>query len=306
MRIWGKEMIRKGLAVAVISLFISVALAPTINASVVKEELVEFDIEFYGIGKKHTVSLTQQEAEEVEQLFDDIEQRLSDVETREEAEVIFNDAIVELDKLGLFIGLNNKQIKKISNYKHINEEFKGNLNKNPVTLNDNSNSFCMLVGKADNTKYPDILSFLFLGFGFINTFSIVLIYELFPDLYESIISIFPFLENVMEFITFFPILWATLKPFRLLGIITFGRSWVELSETLPIYHRPSNGWIFTSGLNGIKEWNGSFYGSIGKIGGSLGSYYLGVIGFTGIKISQGYSGKIYFLGNALRVNIEYE
>ena len=30
------------------------------------DELVEFDVEFSGLGKKHTVELTQQEADEVE------------------------------------------------------------------------------------------------------------------------------------------------------------------------------------------------------------------------------------------------
>ena len=79
----GARMFRKGLAVAVILLFIGVAFAPSINASVVKDELVEFDVEFCGLGKKHKVKLTQQEADEVELLFDDIKEQLDNVSSSE-------------------------------------------------------------------------------------------------------------------------------------------------------------------------------------------------------------------------------
>ena len=51
---------RQVLSVAVILLFVGVVFAPSINASVVKNELIEFDVEFCGLGKKHTVKLTQQ------------------------------------------------------------------------------------------------------------------------------------------------------------------------------------------------------------------------------------------------------
>ncbi len=70
-------------AIIVLSSFSSVVA----KVSVDNDELVELDVEFCGLNKKHTVKLTQQEADEVELLFDDIEQRLSEVETREEAEV---------------------------------------------------------------------------------------------------------------------------------------------------------------------------------------------------------------------------
>jgi len=56
----GARMFRKGLAVAVILLLIGVAFAPSINANVVEDELVEIDVEFCGLGRKQTVQLTQQ------------------------------------------------------------------------------------------------------------------------------------------------------------------------------------------------------------------------------------------------------
>ena len=72
-------------------------------------ELVEFDVEFCGLGEKHTVKLTQQEADKVELLFDDIKEQLENVETREEAEEIFKETVVELDKYGLLGGLGIRQ-----------------------------------------------------------------------------------------------------------------------------------------------------------------------------------------------------
>jgi hypothetical protein len=82
-------MKKKCLAVGVILLFIGVAFAPSINADVVDDELIEINIEFCGLGEKQTVQLTQEDADEVERLFDDIEQRLSEVETMDEAGKIF-------------------------------------------------------------------------------------------------------------------------------------------------------------------------------------------------------------------------
>jgi len=106
-------MKRKGLAVSIILLFIGVSIAPAINASFVKDNLVELEVELCGLGKKYAVELTQTEADELEKLFDNIEQKLSEVETREQTEDIFKDAVVELDKFGLLGGLSVKQAQKL-------------------------------------------------------------------------------------------------------------------------------------------------------------------------------------------------
>ena len=110
-------MIKKGVAVAVILLFIGVALAPSINANVVKDDLVEFDVEVHGLGKKNTVKLTQQETDEVEQLLDDIRKTLDNAETKEEAIEILNDAVVELDKYDLLEGLSVNQAQSLITWK---------------------------------------------------------------------------------------------------------------------------------------------------------------------------------------------
>ena len=110
---------KKLLVFGVIVLFLGVAIAPSINANISKasvdSELVEITTEVCGLnGGKQTVELTQEEAAEVEALFDSIRERLNNTETREEAEQIFKEAVVELDKYGLLGGLSVKQAQRLA------------------------------------------------------------------------------------------------------------------------------------------------------------------------------------------------
>jgi len=88
---------KKLISVAIILLFIGLAFAPTINANISKEELIEFTTEVCGLnGGKQSIKLTQQQAKEVEALFNSIREQLNTSESREDAEEIFKDAVVEL------------------------------------------------------------------------------------------------------------------------------------------------------------------------------------------------------------------
>jgi len=105
---------KKLISAIVILLFIGLAFAPSINANVGKEELVEFTTEVCGLnGGKQTVKLTQQQADEVKELFDSINMRLNATKSKGEAEEIFKDAVVQLDKYGLLGGLSVKQAQKL-------------------------------------------------------------------------------------------------------------------------------------------------------------------------------------------------
>ena len=108
------------LVFAVIFLFLGITIAPSINANASNKALVEFTTEVCGLnGGKQTVKLTQEEAEEVEILFDSIRERLNAAESIVEAEEIFKEAVVELDKYGLLGGLRVKQAQRLvtSRYK---------------------------------------------------------------------------------------------------------------------------------------------------------------------------------------------
>jgi len=250
-------MLRKYLAVAVILLFIGVAFAPSVNANVSKDDLVEFDVELCGLGKKHTVKLTQEEAHEVEHLFDDIEQILSEVETRDGSEEIFKDAVVELDKYDLLGGMSVKQVQRIIAGMVDETIVKTHFNRGNL---GNLNMFCTIAFHATNIQ--------------------------FIKLYNLFFRYLTFLPR--EILGHFNIFWREL--------IQFGE--VVWSGRFPKVI-PANGWVWTDGLLGEKEWSGDFYGSLPSLSG-LGM--VGVSGFTGIKITQ--QNETFFMGYAMFVSLD--
>ena len=159
------NMIKKGLAVAVILLFIGLAFAPSINANISKasvdSELVEITTEICGIDgvRPNTLSLSKEEAEEVEELIDDIERRLNAVETRKEAEEIFNEAVVELDKYGLLCGLSVKQTQRLVTGRfYISKTQKLTREIAQIEGAIERNMFCLIAGNTTET-YPLSLHF---------------------------------------------------------------------------------------------------------------------------------------------------
>jgi hypothetical protein len=106
---------KKLLVVGVIGLFLGLAITPSINANVNKEsELIEITTEVCGLGGgKHTIQLTKEEAEEVDRIFVNIRNKLNTTDSREDAEKIFKDAVVELDAYGLLGGLSVKQAQRL-------------------------------------------------------------------------------------------------------------------------------------------------------------------------------------------------
>jgi site-specific recombinase XerD len=97
---------KKIFAVSIILLFIGVAVAPSINQSVVKastdDDLVEVTTQACGIKgyRDTTVKLTREQYQDLEQYLVEFRARLNQTSTREEAVPIFKEAVVELDKYG--------------------------------------------------------------------------------------------------------------------------------------------------------------------------------------------------------------
>ena len=262
-------MIKKGLAVAVILLFIGVAFTPSINSSVVEDKLVEFDVEFCGLGKKHTVKLTQQETVEVELLFDEIRTKLDNVESRDEAGVIFKEAVVELDKYGLLRGLSVRQAQRLATggnqnprFMNILEKFK---NRNLGTLDIVGNFRCWIVGRTNNTH--------FIGG----------ILKIAWSIYINVP--FPF-NRVFGYVIVSPLLTLCLfKPFFLGADITIDNGM---------------GWIWTDGLLGTQTWEGLIKGIL-----PVSEPCTAIGNFNGIRILQNYgSYENYYLGHARIVEIE--
>ncbi len=292
---------KKYLAVAIILLFIGLAVAPSINANMSKEELVEFTTEVCGLnGGKKIVRLTQKEAEEVEYLFNSIRERLNATDTREEAEEVFKEAVVELDKYGLLGGLSVKQAQRlvIGCYNNprlmkLYELFQSRFKK---YLDENENLFCLICGvtKSEDFFFSSLLTTCLFSFITYIDHIIFLIWGLSELLIfwgGLILAMLPILIFVLEF--------DFLNPFCL-GRFIF--SWGT-------FNGHAEGTISTLGINGLKTWYGKIRPGITNKLFVMGNLY--AIGFTGLKIQimdnldNGNYTQIFslFLGHSLYVKI---
>ena len=290
--------IRKELVIGVILLFIGLAFAPTINANVSKEGLIEFTTEVGGLnGGKQTVELTHQQAVAVEALFDSIRERLNTTESREEAEEIFKEVVVELDKYGLLGGLSVKQAQRMILF---NNDIQENIDSNK----QNESTNCLIFGKLTNTV------FFGPGMRFVSSLS-TFIETLGIFIYEH--------YKINSYALFY--CWGICQVFIVLSY-TLGIPYYPLrigsSITLGSYHEfgyenetiPSNGSICTIGSKGLMNWDGKLIGRFKPIDitcgvGVLHLIYEGIKGFFGIRLHNKNTENTLFFGYARIVNIEY-
>ena len=272
--------VKNGLVVGVILLFVGVAVQPSI-ASVQQEsiDVKYFDVttEFIGLGKEHTVQLTQQQMDKVEELFESIKLRLDNAETEEETVQIFNEAIVELDSYGLLGKWSVKQVQKLVTGNFLKTRTNG-LNDKLYDKNQilHRNFFCLIAGKTTNTYFIS-MCFMWLSrlYFLIENFQLLYLFMAIISLGVSVIS--------------------DMIPFSLGNGIAFG-----YYSTWTYEEYPAKGWIHILGLLGHIKKDGDLYGQI------FPDSYIGVTGFTGIKIentSFGSYNEYYYLGFATRVNV---
>ncbi len=291
--------IKKILTVSIILLFLGIAVAPSINQTVVRasqeNDLVEVNTQACGIKGygDTTVKLTKQQYNDLEQYLVEFRAKLNQTTSKEEAVPIFKDAVVELDTYGLLPkGMSVEKGQKLV----IGNEKPPHLINNASSyeeLTNCSNLFCLFAGKVDfsivaNSFYTGVLLLIFVIAAHLPYYNYYGIF--FLQLLQNFLL---FLKNFSQYkiVTFF----------NLLSLLTFGKIDYGHAEC-------SNGWVYTAGLLGIRESNGPLYGHVPipiivGIGGYTLTHYTGVIGFTGIRIIYE-DGSSEFLGRALRVNIK--
>jgi len=282
---------KKLLVVGVIVLFLGLAVAPSINANIGREsELVEITTEICGLdGGKHTVRLTEKETEEVDRLFENIRLQLNESTSRGEAEEIFNDAVVELDKYGLLGGLSVKQAQRLVTDKYQNPRIVKLMNKfyNRNQRGGDENFDCLIVGKTSLTRFEG-------GFSF----------EALLDMFiRAVINH----RVLIAFLLLFSMIIRAILPIELSirKSISFGHQNWHFELGGEFY--PSKGWIWTNGSNGVKQWDGSFFGQISRVeeywGPIVLTYCVGTTEFKGIMIYPLSSGNDFFLGTASHVAV---
>jgi len=268
---------KKGLVVSVILLFICVAIAPSINQSVVRasqdDDLVEVTTQACGINGfgNTTVKLTREQYQNLEQYLIDFRARLNQTKTREEAVPIFKNAVVELDKYGLLPkGMSVEQVQKLVTRQFHNQKCLDIiwrlLRGNQRSFSDTENWYCLLISVSDCLFIHDFIERHWETIppgeysGFVRA------------IYEQILSIIYRIQPI-----FF---WCHIGFYNL------------------VHDR--NGWVNTIGLNGIRSVNGHLDGGIVYYNG-LRNETLGATGFTGIKIEFDKFG-YFMLGTAFHTN----
>ena len=147
--------IKKGFVVSFILLFIGVAVAPSINLSIVKashdDDLVEVTAQACGIKGygNTTAKLTREQYQNLEQYLVDFRARLNQTTSREEAIPIFKEAVAELDKYGLLPnGMSVERAQKLVSGEFFSSRTLNLLKKIPLIQNfdlqeDVLNLFCL-------------------------------------------------------------------------------------------------------------------------------------------------------------------
>ena len=306
-------MYSKGLVIAVILLFIGVSFQPVFaneptekvtDYKTVDDEKIEYIIEIIKTNKviENKVYLTQQQADELEILIENIRADLNNSETQEKTKEIYNNAVNSFNNLGLFpenISINeikqlvtgeNRNLDKIRFKKEMGDGFE--------------NRFCFV---ACDTTYTVSLGPIILlpVLAFIPLFAYSIFLEFLRSIniskFKTLYTLFmiPYYLLLILFSTFAYLSVLCIgseQPISIGSLITFGCSGFYDDE-------PSNGWIFTFGLNGIKSYNGDFYGQLFGIFLLVVMLYTGIIGFTGISIRKSNVISAFRLGFGLHVKI---
>jgi hypothetical protein len=287
-------MNKKILTTGIIILFLGLAFAPSLHANAPEEvldgELVEITTEVCGLPgqKPQTVQLTTEDAEAVDKLFEEIKTKLDNIESREEAVKIFNEAIVELDQYGLLGGLSIEQAKRLVTSRYQQQRLSS------MPMDENENRFCLIMGK---TSWIWIFSFI--------PYCLNILFSMISDngyigllVSQALIAI------------------SDVLPIDFFNIICFGNYIWESPYYNEGRYRPSEGWIWTFGIRGVQEVDGCFYGNlplppckfdIPSIHPIWEYVYPGAVGFTGIHIFHRIIDyDTFFIGTSLNVKISSE
>jgi len=274
-----KSLLSKGLVVGIIVLFMSVSVAPGINANIdrlsVKSKLFETAIRIHSANgiNPYILRLTESESDEINRIFNDFKVSLDSAETDEETDEIFDNAVESLYELGLFPKMTVEEAKQLVNGERSQS---GNLE-----VDENFN--CRVIGWTTNTIMFDLGGLLW--------------------------------NMILEEIRWLPLFYfGWFYNFRYyegkIGSIAFGSA--EYGGMGSDYS-PAKGWVWTNGSNGIVKWNGSFYGKdvmdiiwYANLRWGICAFG-GVSNFNGLWIGGLLTWKpVYFIGNAEHVKITYE
>jgi hypothetical protein len=260
------SLLRKGLAVGIVLLFVGVTVAPGINFSVVKasgeDNLMEVTTQICGIKgfEDTTVKLTRQQYQNLERYLVDFRGRVNTTTISDETVRLFKEAVIELNKYGLLPKkMRVEQAQKLIVGPYENSKGIAIVEKmfhEKTLVANQSNSFCFIAGIVHDGFVTGPLGILGT---FISLFGLILHLNF-------IAKVGLLLMGVSNIIT-------TISP-------------ISVLQRVDIHM----GNITSVGLSGVKNFNISV-----ETGGGI------ISGFTGIKITRNETSEINLLGVALSI-----
>ena len=256
------------------------------------------------VAKESSPLMTQRNAQydETEKIFNDLKVKLDTVTTKQEALILINEAIVELNEHGLLPkGMTVKRAQRLITgfflMNGLEQPFQSNSENNSGNIN------CLVIGITNH-----------------------LIFRPYPALVVDI----PFLYNLafnhsgpsITTILALPYLFRELQPLKVGPYAYVGGRFKVVDHGNTTHERidTSSGWVWTIGSNGFKKWNGAFYGGLytkyDKFVYNNYSYAeawdpVGIRGFVGINFFNfissfgGYKLPSFYIGFAREVNFTY-
>ena len=302
-------MLKNCINFGVILLFVGVAIAPSINFTVVKasddNELVTVTTQACSsmVDKVHTVLLTKRQAREVKTVFDELKNCLSTAVSMEETQKILNDTIVSLSRYNLLpTGMSIEQAKRLVTCARHNQKVIPFLQKISTKFQADTkegtiqNSFCYIAGNTSNTHFAKPVT------------------KLTMRLYD----IMDYSSGNHILVVVSTALWIVFNQLSTISQMILQRQGNHGGVSIffgnyhyypyPNWLYPAQGWISTNGMNGIQNISGSFWGQKVTSGWQpqddwcMNYTWRGCVGFTGLITYFG-SDSAYYLGSALSINV---
>ena len=295
------------IAMGITILFIGVGIQPafahgSLDSDTSEREAIVIQICEADTITNHSVMITEQQADELEDLISHFKEKIDAADTFEQTVVIYQEMIESLDRIDLLpkdVPVKKAEDIVIDGHEKTVDAILTPFIQKGSDLGIDTNSLCLLSGDTTET--------IILGPGTITSGVLFfLIVGLLIDL--SFKSKLYFLLDLLVVPTMAIGLILTILtvflPVKSFNVIGYGRL-TDHEWQVPIYS-PANGWINTVGIAGKKTWNGSFYGQYQPFPHPFNNlFYTGTIGFTGFNIIRFIDEdfRCFSIGTAISVKI---
>jgi hypothetical protein len=299
------RLIRKGLVVGIIGIFLLVSFIPSINSTSLPSSQKKM-VHCQSVGllenTDREVELTESEINTIQHQFNVYQNELAHAGSPAEAATIFREFSKHLLECNIIDTLTKNQLDMQLDKWILGMNYLEKREINEVL--DSGNTFCLVFGNTSNSWSINLFRRHIDGFvarfvSFVNTIA-----SLCPNPDNVYLLFFP-LYLILWYVIFFsivlfPLQLTTLIPFGIMNQLVIGYHWDS-----PVYYgddEPATGVISTYGLQENRTFKGNLFGQIKTLWKVFSEYYIGATGFTGLKIRLPDLNLLY-IGFAMKVDV---